>query len=236
MKLYTITMVFFAIICIIYVYKNRKNMNWLAFNVAVWTNCFLAWMEFYKYKVWEFSPEQILGVYIAGIAIEDIVFAPVLSIMFYAIWEFLDKRINYESSPIGKLISLIGLSLVTMFFYINGGVFAHYLCVRMLIGIGCLIVCFKMWDLKLFWVMFIGCLIPTMLWEIWAGNTLPPQWAYIKGHPMLSNWGWFQIGRAWFNFEIFPWYYESGIGYVNGMCLLITKFFPKKIRIKDVLR
>ena len=236
-------MVLLGFFSIIYLILVRKKINWLAYNLSTWTFCYWAWSEFVAYPVWEFDPTQVTGLRVLGMAFEDFLFAPIMSTYFFALFRWLYNKLDPsdQSSELSKIITFIALGLITINFYNFGGRFAHYECLRMAIGLWLIKYSWHIFNVKMFWKLFVLAIIPTELWEIWAGNTTPQQWWYrhiitLEHSPLLSDWGWFKIGKAWFNLEFFPFYYISAIvfiyGVLNGLFYKLQEIRNVRTRIK----
>jgi len=229
---YTNTLVVLSVICIYLLWRKRARYTWLSYLFP--TICFTLFgtMEFMSFnskgspRPWEFNLEHISNIWIWNTAIEDVVFNIVLATLLFIIYISLDRRINSQPSHLGKLISITVLMLYASGLYMFGNEFGRYLCFRMSIGILGIILVYKTWDIKLFWTAFLLFIIPTMAWEIWAGNTEVQQWFYREGNeysPLMSDLFWFQIGKAWYNLEIFPGYYVSGLVFFEGTLALLIR-------------
>lgn len=240
--MYTATIIILGIITIALVIHNWKTTNNKRLLAWLCICCPLSWIEFSSMnfadpiiEAWKFSPEHVSGIWFLGMAIEDFFFAPICGVMFFYIYKWIDRGINYTSSEFWKVVTLSSTSMVLLFFFCWGKWFGIYQSLRMAAGLFCIIYAWNQWDLKQFWVVMAGIFIIAGAWDGWANSfSTPQQWFYrdinsLKYSCVYAswNWWWFKIGKGWFPLSIFPYYYISGGVFTYGVIAALTKKFQK---------
>ena len=235
---YTLTLVFLTVFLSI-IFMWSKKVNWKLLISWLFCCCPLAWIEFSSMnfadvvEAWTFSDKHITGIWFLGMTIEDFFFAPICGVLFYFVYRWIDRKINYSSSEFWKVIVLSSNVLFLLFFFCWGSYFGRYQAIRHFIGIMCIVYTWNRLDLRQFFVVLSFVVVFSAGWDIWANSySEPQQWFYrnictLQNSKVYANWSfwWFKIGKGWFPLSIFPQYYISGGVFTYGVITALQKKF-----------
>ena len=251
--MYTTTMIALTVLVSIWFlyYKKRNKINYLYMYSACGLFVFFGWIEFASLNIkdvmpgWVFNIKHVTGIMIGVVPLEDVLFAPVMAVVFFLLYIFTDKYIEHTSTKIGKVSTMTGLFLLTFFFFVFGNYLSQYSAIKMSLGMLGILYAWKEWDLKHFFSFLGVSIVAALVWDLWANMT--EQWLY-RVDPALSSfqaemfakygkqysnifmdykWNWVKIGNSWLPIEIMPYYYINGPVFIYGMLALLRKVFPK---------
>lgn len=224
--------VIIAILCVLSVslvtfdfklYKRKPFVFWLIISCVVgWTEfiCFL------RYDAWVFSPVHVLGVEVLGVTIEDILFCPCFSVIFYKLFHMTAGRFKQRVfNPTDKLTFAIGVCTIALVYYDIGSQFAQYMALRTALGFLGLFYCWNrvsfrhsMLFLLIVYVIGFGWDLPSVAAGVWTYMADPNNIPKIYDGFHLSILG------AKFPIELFGYYFTGGF-FSFWMIAFLERYF-----------
>lgn len=212
--MYTLIIMALCVISIGFIGFNARLYCTRAFLFWLVISCIVGWTEFIcflRFDAWVFAHQHIIGWWIAGVAIEDILFCPCFSIIFYQLYDWTKGKFKQRKyNPTDKLIFAIVVFAVALLYYDLGSQFSKYMAVRTCIGFVGMLYC---WNT----VSFRHCaLFLIVVYLIGFGWDLPSVrggvWVYIQDDkiPLIYDGLYFSILSAKFPVELFGYYFTGG--------------------------
>lgn len=213
--MYTICILALCVLSTFFITQNYQLYKRKCFSYWLVTSCLVGWLEFFFYlrhDAWIFDPGHICGLYVLGVTIEDIIFCPCFSIIFYWIYHRLKPKYSQRVyNPDDKMIYAIAVLGIIVFNFNIGSVFGKYMAFRTALGCIGLLYCwnFSSFRHSLIFMLIVFCIaagwdIPFVNLEIWVYTkdiqSFPPVY---DGHLYLK------IFKAIFPIELWS-YYVSG--------------------------
>jgi hypothetical protein len=227
--IYTLCIIVLILISIYLVADNTKLYRSKAFLFWLIISCCFGWTEFYcflRWGAWIFNPKHITGIFIAGVTIEDILFCPSFSTIFYKLFHWSKFRFRQRVySPTDKLIFAMFLFGVIVFNFDISSLFGRYMSFRTFVGFGGLL---YVWNSSSFRHAAIFMAIVFAIAFCWD---LPSVhfgiWTYIKDPKYISiiyDGLYVKIWGALFPVEILS-YYISGAAFSFYTIAFLEKYF-----------
>lgn len=186
-------------------YKTKPFLFWLI------VSCLVGWVEFVtflRFDAWVFDPKHVTGLRIAGVTVEDILFCPCFSIIFYKLFHLTERKFKQRVfNPTDKLWFTIAVCGIALVYYDIGSQFSKYMALRASIGFVGLLYCWNN-------TSFRHCLFfLTIVYIIGFGWDLPSVankiWVYPVESPVYDGMSLTILG-ARFPIELFGYYFTGG--------------------------
>lgn len=222
---------FFIISTNLKLYKTKAFLFWLC------SSCFVGWVEFIlflRYDAWIFDSLHVIGIKIFNVQIEDFLFCPSFSVIFYLLYYKTKKWSIRVCNSTDKLIFTLFILGIALIYYDVGSQFSKYMTIRTLLGCTGLIYC---WNYSSFRHCILFLLI---VYIIGFGWDLPSVNLGIWTYPIESKIydGLFiKIINAVFPIELFGYYFTGGFFSFWTIAFFDKYFFERytyaKSRIQD---
>lgn len=212
-------------------YKSKSFLFWLI------VSCVVGWTEFIwflRHDAWIFSPGNVIGFKILGVTIEDIIFCPCFSIIFYKLYHCTKFKFKQRIfNPTDKLIFTIIVGSIALVYYDIGSQFSKYMALRTGLGfIGLLYnwnnASFRhcMLFLIIVYVIGFGWDLPSVAGKIWVYMDDPNNMPKIYDGLYLS------IVGAKFPIELFGYYFTGGF-FSFWMISFFEEYFKRPHLLND---
>jgi hypothetical protein len=175
----------------------------------------VGWTEFVwflRYDAWTFFPQHVLGIQILGVTLEDWIFCPCFSIIFY--WIYHKTRLRFQQrvfNPTDKMVFFLIAFAVCLTYYDIGSQFSKYMALRAGLGFIGMIYCWNYASFRhcslfliIVYIVGFGWDLPSVANEIWV---------YVKAGqpaPKIYDGLTFKILSAEFPIELFGYYFTGG--------------------------
>ena len=233
--MYSICIIVLCLISAYLIIANHGLYRCKAFFFWLLISCITAWLEFYfylRYDSWIFDPKQICGLHILGVTIEDLVFAPCFSIIFWKLYHWLKGKYSQRVyNPDDKMLYAIIVFGIIIFNFNIGSIFGKYMALRTGIGFCGLIYCWNFSSFRhsaifMFIVFFIaaGWDIPFVNMKVWVYTK------DINNFPVVYDGMYLKIFKAIFPIELWS-YYVSGAMYSFWTIALMDKYFSTQKKL-----
>jgi hypothetical protein len=233
--MYTISVVVLCVISIFlivnntYLYKDKAFLFWLLIS------CFVGWNEFVSYlrfDAWVFDPLHIIGFKIIGVTIEDYIFCPCFSIIFWKLYHCTKLRFKQRVfNPTDKLIFAVFSIGIALSYFNIGSIFGKYMALRASIGFVGLFYCWNSASFRHALYFFLIVFMIGFGWDLVAVNL--GHWTYIQDVKNISpvfDGLYLKIINAIFPIELFGYYY-TGAAFSFWTMALLEKYFGNQERI-----
>jgi len=214
--MYTLIISILILFSLYLYFTYHKKYDCKAFYYWFFTSCMVGWVEFVcflRHDAWLFDHKHVIGLRILDVTIEDYIFCPCFSIIFWWLYDLTKKKFKQRVfNPDDKLLFTIGVFLIALIYYDIGSQFSKYMALRASIGFVGLIYC---WN----WASFRHCgIFLIIVYIIGFGWDLPSVvtkiWTYIDcttGVPSkIYDGKVFAILGAKFPIELFGYYFTGG--------------------------
>lgn len=245
--MYTVTICALCLISILLVVFDFKLYKRKAFIFWLGISCIVGWVEFVcflRHDAWIFHPAHVIGVKILGVTIEDILFCPCFSVIFYKLFHLTKSKFKQRVfNPNDKLIFAIIVGTIALVYYDLGSQFAKYMALRTALGFLGLVYCWNKISFRH------SILFLTIVYIIGFGWDLPSVaggvWLYIEdvlAIPKIYDGIYFTIFEARFPIELFGYYFTGGffsfwmIAFLENYFNASTRNIAKPKRIYSRLR
>jgi len=210
-------------------FRCKAFVFWLIISCLVGVSEFVWYLRF---NAWVFDQSQVLGIKILGVELEDILFLPIFSVIFWKIYHVTEFRfIQRVFSPTDKLCFCILIFFLALNSYNIGSTFSQYMYLRLMLGLPGLI---YVWNSSSFrhamiFMLIVFCI--AFFWDFWALST--GLWLYIpdlNNIPKIYDGMHFQILNARYPVEYFI-YYISGSFMGFYFIALLKKYFSSQKKL-----
>ncbi len=223
--MYTVTIIYLILMSYVIIYYNPKMFTTKKFLFWLVASCMVGWIEFVmflRFDAWVFDPKHITGLKLLGVTIEDYLFCPAFSIIFYALYHKLKFKFKQRVfNPTDKMIFALVVSGIMVAYYDMGSLFAKYMFFRAALGWIGLIYCWNYSSFRhcitfLFVVYLIGFGwdLPSVNMKIW---TYPLSSTVYDGLHL-------KIFKGIFPVELFSYYFTGGF-FSFWMISFFDKYF-----------
>ena len=209
-------------------YRSKPFVFWLIIS------CLVGWTEFYcflRWDAWVFDPKHVIGIVIAGVTIEDYLFCPAFSVIFWKLYHWTKFKFRQRKySPTDKLIFAIFLFGIIVFNFDISSLFGRYMSFRTFIGFGGLLYVWNKSSFRhasvfmaiVFAIAFCWDL-PSVHYRVWTYIENPKNISIIYDGLYLRIWG------GLFPVEILS-YYISGAAFSFYTIAFLKNYFKSQTK------
>ena len=228
--MYTLTITILCILSLIFIISDYKLYKDKAFLFWLVISCLVGWIEFVcflRHDAWLFDPNHVLGIHIAGVTIEDILFCPCFSVIFWKLYHLTKRKFKQRVfNPTDKLAFAVVVCAIALAYFDLGSLFAKYMSLRTGLGLIGLVYCWNSASFRhsMLFLVVVYCIgffwdLPSVANKIW----------YYPETSIIYDGIAFNILGAKFPIELFGYYFTGGF-FSFWMIAFLKEYFRKAKR------